>query len=567
MTAEDVARMSVAGLRDVCVGGRDGGAGLRRFLRFVVPFVILVVAAVFRVVGLGYPQTLVFDEAHYVRDAISQNVYGYPGTWADDGVDLRGDAVFEHSSVPGQAVHPPLGKWLIGVGIVFFGPGDAFGWRISSAVAGVLCVALTMVLGFVLTGVRVCGWIAGALLALDGVHITLSRVALLDVFLTLLVVAGALFYFLGAGFGGGCWGARRGSGGGWLRRFVWLLLAGVFFGLAAGVKWSGVFPLVFLTGFSFCLMVLRGRDGLAGWAVWRRGFYCLFRDGVTVLPAALFAYVCTWFGWLFSVGGLWRVAGEPVFVSLWRYHLDMFDWHGGLSSAHPYAAHPLSWLLGLRPTGMYEARWPGCGGECVSFISSLPNVFVTWGGVLALLFIAFVLVFRLVDVVGSVFFGVVGGRMGAVCHVFSVFSACFARFVAVWREVLIVFSPFFVAAAFVLACFLSGFLPWLVFSARSHVFQFYAVVLTPFSAVAFSLVATVFLSLRGVADGFSASLPVRFAGRGLRVSSSVLLSLRLSASIFFVLAFVVTVLFWPLYSGLPVPDWFFYAHLWLPGWV
>jgi len=68
-----------------------------------------------------------------------------------------------------------VGEWIFGF--------DSFGWRIASVVVGALTVLV------------LCGWcsadrlraircLAGFLLAIDGVHLVLSRLALLDVFVT-----------------------------------------------------------------------------------------------------------------------------------------------------------------------------------------------------------------------------------------------------------------------------------------------------------------------------------------------------------------------------------------------
>ena len=77
---------------------------------------------------------------------------------------------------------------------------------------------------------------AGLLLALDGVHIVLSRVSLLDGFLTMFVALGALCVVHD-------WRATARGSGGVLWRRPWLVAAAIAFGAAAAVKWSGLYPL------------------------------------------------------------------------------------------------------------------------------------------------------------------------------------------------------------------------------------------------------------------------------------------------------------------------------------
>ena len=81
-----------------------------------------------------------------------------------------------------MVVHPEVGKWLIALGEKAFGM-DPFGWRISAAVVGSLMVLVMCRLARRLTGSTLLGCVAGLLLCFDGLHLVLSRLALLDIFL------------------------------------------------------------------------------------------------------------------------------------------------------------------------------------------------------------------------------------------------------------------------------------------------------------------------------------------------------------------------------------------------
>jgi dolichyl-phosphate-mannose--protein O-mannosyl transferase len=161
-------------------------------------------------------------------------------------------------------------------------------------------------------------------------------------------------------------------------------------------------------------------------------------------------------------------------------------------------------------------------------LSPLPNPLVTWGGVAAMLLLLWVV----------------------------------AR--ALWRArrahtLVPLGSPMLWAAAFVLTGYLSGWLPWVLTLGRSAVFQFYAVVLTPFSALALALV----LAALCTADGGPL---MRLAGLRLDASAASVQGRRIAVAVFVLAALVLAVLFFPLWSGMPVADWFYRAHLWLPGW-
>lgn len=567
-----------------------------RWARWIAPVAVLALAAVLRLWALGRPDSLVFDELYYVRDAVSQLAHGFPTTWPDDDPAFGGERADSFSDQASTIAHPPLGKWLIALGIVLFGADTGWGWRSAAALAGVATVAVTMRLGWHLTRSLWIACLAGFLLAIDGVHVVLSRVGLLDGFLTLFVSLGALFVWRDLASGstpdtpltseirtpsdenpqnhpkllkspklwgysghqeghhaghqaGHRTGHRTGRQAGRLRwRRPWLLAAGLTFGAAAAIKWSGLYPLaVFLIAIVVVdvLRRYRARDPhpLA------RGALQALITGAIALPAAAIAYLASWSGWIASPAAQNREPGEPWWVSLWQWHADALAWHSTLSAPHPYQANPLTWPLALRPTAMYEARWaegPGCGwsGGCVSAVSPLPNALVTWGGVVALLVLLWVV-------------------------------ARSTWIAARQRTLTPLWQPAFGAAAFVLVGYLSGWLPWVLTLSRSAVFQFYAVVLTPFAALALALVLGALAGLaRAPAQApgaFATSLPaganlLALGGIRLDASPEALQGRRVSVAIFLAVALALAILFFPVWSGMPVAEWFWRAHLWLPGW-
>ncbi|WP_031289861.1 phospholipid carrier-dependent glycosyltransferase [Leucobacter sp. UCD-THU] len=518
----------------------------RRWLRWVAPALVLGIAAVLRFWALDRPGVLVFDELYYVRDAISQLAHGFPTAWPDDEPSMAGARATAFGDAPSNAVHPPLGKWLIGLGILVFGPDSGWGWRSAVALAGVATVAVVMRLGWLLSRSLVIACTAGLLLAIDGVHVVLTRVALLDGFLTLFVALGALFVWrdaewvslrsqdrpVGTGRNGLTAGSRADARPILVWR-PWLVAAGLAFGAAAAVKWSGLYPLAFFLVFVAVrdlLARLRRREH----AGVRRSAAQAAVTAVLALPAAALAYLASWTGWILTPGGWGRTPGTPWPAAFVEYHAEMLSWHSTLTAPHPYQSPPLSWPLALVPTAMYEVRWSeGCSwSECVSGISPLPNPLVTWGGAAALVGLVWLLVRQLVRSRGG--FGI--GPGGA------------AR------------SPLLLRGAFVLTGYLSGWLPWVLTFSRSAVFQFYAVVLTPFSALALGLVL-----------GMLCGIPLR-SRDGARFEApfdpepAALLGRRLAVALFVVVAGVLAVFFFPVWSGMPVADWFWQLHLWLPGW-
>ena len=177
-------------LRDRVLLDPDWG----RAIRWLAPLVITALAAVLRLIGVAHPHELAFDETYYVMDAWSLWTLGYDGTWGDGanqafptGEDLP------LSDQGAFIVHPPLGKWLIALGMAIGGPDDTVGWRISVAVLGTATVLLVYLVARRLTRSIAVATVAALLLAIDGLGIVMSRIALLDGPLTFFLLLGALF--------------------------------------------------------------------------------------------------------------------------------------------------------------------------------------------------------------------------------------------------------------------------------------------------------------------------------------------------------------------------------------
>ncbi|MBL3698933.1 phospholipid carrier-dependent glycosyltransferase [Leucobacter luti] len=520
---------------------------------------MLGIAALLRFWALDRPDTLVFDELYYVRDAISQLAHGFPTTWPDSDPSMAGERATSFTDAASNAVHPPLGKWLIGLGILAFGPETGWGWRASSALAGVITVGIVMRLGWLLSRSRIVAWAAGLILAIDGVHVVLSRVSLLDGFLTMFVALGALFVWRDqlaqAESAARAHELGRAIKVAWAR--PWLIAAAAAFGAAAAVKWSGLYPLAaFLIFVTVRDLVVRLRSRTP-----RPVLRAAAQAGVAALvtlPVTFFVYLASWTGWIVTAGGWARTPGVAWPAALLQYHREMLGWHSTLSAPHPYQSHPLTWPFALRPTAMYEESWSdGCNwGECVAAVSPLPNPLITWGGVIALVLLVWCAVWEIQTRRRATAFAA-ARHISADAPPHLDPTAPGRASGAAPAPLLRI--PLAVASAFVLTGYLSGWLPWVLTTSRSAVFQFYAVVLTPFSALALALVIGMICRVGGLRD-VSATVGLRPLG------ASELWGRRAAAALFLAVALALALFYFPTWSGMPVAEWFWRAHLWLPGW-
>src|SRR4051794_22292514 len=119
---------------------------------------VTLIAGLLRFTGLSKPQGKIFDEVYYAVDAHNLWRLGYE--WDDK------------NNSPGFVVHPPLGKWIIGLGEQIFGYNET-GWRFFSAVFGTASILLFMLVARRLFGSTVLACAAGLLMTFDGAHFVL----------------------------------------------------------------------------------------------------------------------------------------------------------------------------------------------------------------------------------------------------------------------------------------------------------------------------------------------------------------------------------------------------------
>jgi dolichyl-phosphate-mannose-protein mannosyltransferase len=370
---------------------------------------VMVIAALTRLWNLGYPAKLVFDETYYVKDALTLSLEGHEKSWPE-GADVAFESgdVFGYLGQAAFVVHPPLGKWIIATGIWIAGPDQSTGWRLSTALLGIATVGLLMLVALKLFRSVPVAILAGFLLAIDGLAITLSRTALLDSSLTFFLLLGFwLFLFDQQSSRVKITRAIEHSRNSILWYRPWLVFSGMALGAASSIKWSGLY---LLAGIGLYVVVseslLRNNLGELNW--FRKGFLL---QGVfsflSLVPAALAVYLLTWTGWIFGKDGYarnWAIENPPTglvsllpdwMLSLWHYHEVIYRFHINLTTEHAYQAHPLGWLVGFRPTAFFYESYPegtnGCeiANGCSSAITALGNPFIWISSSVALLYIIY----------------------------------------------------------------------------------------------------------------------------------------------------------------------------------
>lgn len=307
---------------------------------WLAPSALAGLAAIVLLVRLGEPAGIVFDETYYVTDA-----RGYLETGAE----------------PGFAVHPTLGKWLIAAGMWVVGDTPT-GWRVSGALAGVVIAVLTYLLARRLLRDTAAGWwlalVAPVLLLADGLFLTQSRIAMLDIHLALFAIAG--LYVLVVDH------QRRLDHGDGARSLRWV--AGALFGLAIGVKWSGLLAL----GGAGLLTIAWEVDAM-GSDRWREFPRRVVAVAGSLVVVPVLVYGLTWAPWLANFEDTFTYEDtigaacpaerpcEPTLADrgrgLVRHHDQILDFHLGLEATHTYRSSPSGWPVLERPVVYY---WSTC---------------------------------------------------------------------------------------------------------------------------------------------------------------------------------------------------------------
>ncbi|MEY3254187.1 MAG: hypothetical protein RJA01_193 [Actinomycetota bacterium] len=294
---------------------------------FLALLSILLFSALTRFINLGRPAELVFDEVYYVDGAKDYLAHG---------VELdKGAAEF--------IVHPPVGKWAIALGIKVFGD-NPFGWRFTAALIGTVSILLVYLIAKHLFKSEFISVVAAALMALDGLHLVMSRTALLDIFLSFFILLA--FYLL-------------------IKEKLWW--AGVVFGLALGTKWSAIYV---LAAVGIYLLIASRR-------------YLLTPIQFGVLP--LMVYIASWFGWFLSADGWSRNSKSNPLASLINYHREILNFHTGLTTDHSYQASAWNWLVLGRPTSFFYDDPKSCGADsCSQEVLAIGTPILWWAGLVAI---------------------------------------------------------------------------------------------------------------------------------------------------------------------------------------
>jgi len=253
-----------------------------------------------------------------------------------------------------ENTHPYLGKLLIIPGIKIFGM-TPFGWRFMNVLFAGLLIFMAYYFALHLFKEYLYAFGTAFLMTYSFMHLAQARIGLIDTF-------GVLFVFISYFY---------------LYRFIVkqqlsrLLVSGIFFGLAAAVKWSAVFSAL---GFVLIALYL-----LISKYPLQKHFAGIKLLGYGVLSygiIALSVYTLSFFDIYAHTGS---------FQSIINYNTNMYNYHSTLQATHPYSSSWWAWPLDLKPMGYYKELKNGM----LSSINAFGNPAIFWLGIVSIFYLLF----------------------------------------------------------------------------------------------------------------------------------------------------------------------------------
>ena len=216
---------------------------------------------------------------------------------------------------------------------------------------------------------------AMALLALDSMHFTQTRIATIDSYVVFFIMVMYLFmirYVQMSFFREPLW-----------KTLIPLGLSGLFMGFAWASKWTGIYASAGLAFLFFLTVYWRAREYFSaedrekvrGFA--RKLAITLGCCVVFFVAVPLVIYYCSYYWQMLPSGGL-------TVQKVLDLQITMFNYHNDLEATHSFASPWYEWPLIVRPMWYYSGA-DFMPADMVSSISCMGNPAVWWTGLAALI--------------------------------------------------------------------------------------------------------------------------------------------------------------------------------------
>jgi dolichyl-phosphate-mannose--protein O-mannosyl transferase len=285
------------------------------------------------------------------------------------------------NNTPFFDVHPPLGKYLIALGIWLShfwvrsseNQITAFDYRWLNALIGSFIPLIIAGIAYQLSHRHSYAFLAGLFAAADGLLLVESRYALLNIYLIFFGFLGQWFFLLAL------------TNHSRLCRGLYLIITGICFGAAVSVKWYGLgfvlstyllwVSIRIVQGLQFYLDFSELKKEIIKPAFWQN----LTQVKIPTLLLCLGAipaivYYLLWIPHLQlnPTRNFWE-----LHQASWRFHQQL----GNGTSVHPYCSTWYSWVLMIRPV----AYWYEKSGNLIYDVHGMGNPVLWWLAAIAIL--------------------------------------------------------------------------------------------------------------------------------------------------------------------------------------
>jgi len=251
-----------------------------------------------------------------------------------------------------ETTHPFLGKAIIAQGIKIFGM-TPFGWRFVNVIFATLMILIVYYLAKLIFRNYIYAIASATLITYSFMHMAQARISIIDTFGTSFVLIS--YYFLYRFI--------------LKQRIFWLLMSGIFFGLASAIKWSAVFSsLGFLAIAIYLILKYPLKPSF-------RGYRLILYGILSYVVVGLGVYYLTFY----------MIMENNSFHDIIKYQIDMYNYHTQLNATHPYSSPWWSWIIDYRPMCYYR----NIVGEQFSSITAFGNPAIFWVGILAILYLIY----------------------------------------------------------------------------------------------------------------------------------------------------------------------------------
>lgn len=321
-----------------------------------------------------------FDEVYHARSAYEI---------------LNGMTIYEWT-------HPPLGKLLISLGIMVFGM-NPFGWRIVGAIFSIASVLIMYMLGKRIFKKKLFATLLAMIFSMEGIRFTMGRIATLDVFVGFFALCS--LYFMYQFFENGIDLKTSRS---LFYSLVPFGLAGIFFGFAVAVKWTGLYLGLALL-IMFIVVVVRTikdyhysheaiKDGIGNRADNAKLKLFPIAIVLSILFGLVFYIVLPLITYAIPFKVFCREHPDWSFIQVFLNEQQrMWTYHTTLTASHPAQSPWWSWLLNAKGVFFYSGE-EGLVNTMYSRIHCISLTAIAVYGVWAIAYFAIYLVKYIIKV-------------------------------------------------------------------------------------------------------------------------------------------------------------------------